>query len=69
MSTLTNDAAAASLYNLIKRMSKQIGTDQGVEAAIVAVANIIVNATKVMDLCSGDIKMDDVRWTVTPLAG
>ena len=39
-------------------MIEQIGTNQGVKAAIVIAANIIANATKVADLHSGDIEMD-----------
>ena len=50
-------------------MIKQIGADLGVEAVMVAAANIIANATKVMDLHLGDIDMDDVWQTVTPLVG
>ena len=48
-------------------MIEQAGTNQGVESAMVAPANIIANATKVIDLRSVDIKMDDVWWTVTLL--
>ena len=50
-------------------MIEQVGTEQGVEAATVAAANIIANTTKMMDVCSGDIETDDVRRTVTSLVG
>ena len=36
---------------------------------MVAIANIIANTTKVMDLRLVDIKTDDVQRRVTPLAG
>ena len=50
-------------------MIEQIGTDQGVEAAMVAAANIIANATKVTDGRLRDMETDDVQQTVSPLAG
>ena len=50
-------------------MIEQIGTDQGIETAMVEAANIIANAIKLTDLHSGNIEMEDVWWTATPLVG
>ena len=49
-------------------MIEQVGTDQRVEAAMVVAVSIIVNATKVTELHSGDIETGNVPQTVTPLA-